>query len=348
MKLLVLLTVTLLASANARSLRLPEARFASLEGFAEDMYDAEAVRAPRHLADFAEFDRPLSPDAVDLSPHHRFARGATEPCDCADNPDLVGEIVETAPIEEGEEGPFCAEFAVPPHPEQPAVVYELVEAPEERAGVELTADDAQLEDDQEATLCDEGLHPEDEADVEPCAGRPARQLKVGSIQDEDSEEAQQTASEVVEGKSAAAEEVDAETSAQGEIDVSKKVKSEATEGVRAEISDDVKAETSEGLQSSEGVKVEASEGEKVEASEGEKVEASEGVKDKASERVKVEASEGVKIEASEGVKDKVSEGVKDTVREDEKVEANDGAAAVLGVPAQKDTAEPQAASKSTK
>lgn len=324
--------VTLLASANARSLRLPEARFASLEGFAEDMYDAEAVRAPRHLTDFAEFDRPLSPDAVDLSPHHRFARGAAEPCDCADNPDLVGEIVETAPVEEGEEGPFCAEFSVPPQPEQPAVVYELVEAPEERAGVELTADDAQLEDDQEATLCDEGLHPEDEADVEPCAGRPARQLEVGSIQDEDSEEALQTASEVVEGKSAAAEEVDAETSAQGEIDVSKKVKSEATEGVRAEISDDVKAETSEGLQASEGVKVEASEGEKVEASEG--------VKDKASERVKVEGSEGVK--------DKVSEGVKDTVREDEKVEANDGAAAVLGVPAQKDTAEPQAASKSIK
>ncbi|KAK3919464.1 Zinc metalloprotease [Frankliniella fusca] len=252
-KVIAVLVAALLASAGARSLRLPEARFASLEGFAAEAEDSAVARAPRHLSDFAVFDRPLSPDDQDLSPHHRYARGAAEPgCDCADNPDLVGEIVETAPVMEE---PFFPEFAPPP---QPAVAYELVEAPEERAGVELTEDDAELEDDQEATLSDQGLHPEDEADVEPCAGRPARELA-------------------------------AEAKAVAEVGVKKEVSrsrsSSEEEEISAESSEEVKSKSkaSAGLPS-EG---EAKDGEEVEPKDSEEVEAS-------AQAVKTEESEGGK------------------------------------------------------
>lgn len=155
--------------ARSLSLRMPEARFASLEGLAADV-DPEAsagsVRQARHLA-FAEFDRPLSDYAV--APRaQRVTRGA----DDADCSDLDGQIVESAPAMEdaGHGGEFCEVVQQPT-----AADHEFCEVPEERSGVELSSDDASFDGDQEATLCEEGIEPADEHADEAGAGRPARE-----------------------------------------------------------------------------------------------------------------------------------------------------------------------------
>lgn len=149
-----LLTAAVLASASARSLRMPAERFASLDTMSADVGAEEAVRNARHAMDFAEFDQPLSAGPVPVR-HHRSPRdaGAEEACDCADNPDLIPEIVDSAPTLED----FPEEVAVESESPRPSVAYSVVEAPEELPNAELTADDVKLNDDLEATIGEGGL-----------------------------------------------------------------------------------------------------------------------------------------------------------------------------------------------
>lgn len=181
---LILLALAVFAgevTARSVSLRMPEQRFASLEGL-EDAMKAEGeaaycARLPRHLS-FAEFDRPLSAygDASSLL-HPRIPRDA----DCTgDAGELEAEFVESAPVLDTNE--YVSEYAVPAAAAPKEVVF--VEAPEELSDAEVSEIDDRLADDQEATLSDEGLHPVEvaltEGEVACDLGRPARQTSLDS------------------------------------------------------------------------------------------------------------------------------------------------------------------------
>lgn len=190
-----LVVVALAGVANARSLRMPVQRFASLEGL-EGALEAEGeaaycARIPRHLA-FAEFDQPLAAEDSPAPLHRRLARGA----DCSDDDaDLQAEFVESAPELEAAE--YVSEYAVPAPQQQKGVIFD---APEELPNALLAEIDDPLPDDQEATLSVGGLHPADELTADETAsdlGRPAREASPeAEKENEDTAEAPEAAEEV--------------------------------------------------------------------------------------------------------------------------------------------------------
>jgi hypothetical protein len=177
-----------LGVVTARS--LPDQRFASLEGEMMQSASGFCARLPRHLSDFAEFDQPLADDGSSLQ---RFARAA----DCGD--ELEAEFVESAPELEAE---YESEYAAPAP--QPEVVF--VEAPEEMNASELSEVDEHLADDEEATLCEEGLHPAEvllaEGEVDCERGRPARQASLETAGAEKAEKVDKQEQEETETKTA--------------------------------------------------------------------------------------------------------------------------------------------------